>query len=50
MKNNKKDQVIEKDRGMPYDAEVEKELKKMKKDLMKKIAEAEKKEKKKKGK
>ena len=48
--NNKKDQVIEKDCGMPYDAEAEKELKKMKQNLMKKIAEAEKKAKKKKGK
>lgn len=45
---NKKDQVIEKDCGMPYDAEAEKELKKMKKELRKKIAEAKKKENKKK--
>lgn len=45
--NNKKDQVIEKDRGMPYDAEAEKELKKMKNELMKKIAEAKKNAKKK---
>lgn len=48
--NNKKNQVIEKDCGMPYDAELENELKKMKKELRKKIAEAKKKAEKKKGK
>ena len=45
--NYKKDQVLEKDRGMPDDTELEKEIAKARKNLMKKIAEAEKKAKKK---